>query len=95
MDTPTDFAAARPGASQRPDFALTRGSARPKPQRPKKAGSYQPIARCTIDTAMIARTVRPGDWAGPLAKNGEARAHRHTRRCPAAPIATAADGGPC
>ena len=31
---------------------------------------------------MIARTVRPGDWAGPTAKNGEARAHRHTPAMP-------------
>ena len=41
MDTPTDFAAARPGASQRPDSLRKRRSARPEPKRcwPASAGT--------------------------------------------------------
>jgi hypothetical protein len=44
---------------------------------------------------MIARTVTPGDSTGGIAKTGEARAHRQTRRGRPARIATAADGDSC
>ena len=59
MDSTPETPSARPGASQRPDSLRKRRSARHGPQRPKKADSHPPIARCTIDTTMIA-SMQPG-----------------------------------
>jgi hypothetical protein len=73
MDTPIDFAAARPGASCRVLSLQSCCKTGSDQSTTQKAESHQPIARCTIDTTMIARTVRPGEWAGPTAKTGEER----------------------
>ena len=44
---------------------------------------------------MIARTVTPGDSTGGIAKTGEARAHRQTRRGGPARATTAAESDSC
>jgi hypothetical protein len=44
---------------------------------------------------MIARTVTPGDSTGGIAKTGEARAHRQTRRGGPAHTRTPGDGEAC
>ena len=80
MDTLTDFAAARPRASQRPDSLRKRRSARPGPQRPKKAGSHHG-QRCWPASAGTSKT-------GETLRNAHRKGTRkgtnthQTRQCP-------------